>query len=242
MKKIFKRLGFTLAEILIVIGIIGGVAIMVLPTLKDAYEEHVFEARAKSTYNILKQAVALSKYSGDRYYGGDSEVFFNRYIKNSIQLSKICGTSHAECTSDIYASNNLRETNIDDNAYLKAKYSFKLNNGASVRISKVASGLAGSLGIESLSEKQNDILLITFDTNSETEPNILGLDVFVTYWNGRELLPLGNRASAKNVNENCTTDKNTSCTANGYDCGTYCLQYMIDNGWKIKQELKDAFL
>ena len=59
MKKIFKKFGFTLAEILIVIGIIGTISIMVLPTLKNNYEEHVFESRAKARYNILQQAVAL---------------------------------------------------------------------------------------------------------------------------------------------------------------------------------------
>ena len=54
-------LGFTMAEVLITIGIIGLVAAMTLPTLVQKYQTHVVETRLKKFYTIMNQAVLLSK-------------------------------------------------------------------------------------------------------------------------------------------------------------------------------------
>ena len=245
MKKIFKKFGFTLAEILIVIGIIGGIAIMVLPTIKDNYEEHVFESRAKATYNILQQAVALSKYSGDRYYGGDPETFFNKYIKDSIKLSRVCGYEMG-CGKE-YDINTLSK-----NEAIKAtwtnnnnKYAFSLNNNANVIvIGSVISYVRQILATETHGDR-NDLgaIVLMYDTNGPEEPNILGLDTFVVVWNGRELVPAGSAATVAQINENCSPMAATNIgPGGGQYTGTFCLQYMIDNGWKIKQEIKDEFL
>jgi len=247
MKKIFKRLGFTLAEILIVIGIIGGVAIMVLPTLKDNYEEHVFEARAKATYNILQQAVALSKYSGDRYYGADPEVFFNKYIKESIKLARNDGDTE-NCYDRIYTGENIPSPMALDGTTIKKvggilsafnkPYNFSLNNGAEVYIGTAAKTVFNLHMVDNY--PSDSALIIIFDTNGGSEPNIYGLDIFFTYWNGRELVPLGDKVSLQNVNKNCSTSGGDIDL--GMWNGTYCLQYMIDNGWKLKKEIKDKFL
>ena len=53
--------GFTMAEVLITIGIIGLVASMTLPTLVQKYQTHVVETRLKKFYSIINQAVLLSK-------------------------------------------------------------------------------------------------------------------------------------------------------------------------------------
>ncbi len=55
---------FTLAEVLITLGIIGVVAALTLPTLTKKYEEYVLKVQFKKAYSVLSQAVikAQSEY------------------------------------------------------------------------------------------------------------------------------------------------------------------------------------
>ncbi len=52
-----RRAAFTLAEVLITLGIIGVVAVMTLPTLIQNYQKHITVNRLKVNYNILNNAV-----------------------------------------------------------------------------------------------------------------------------------------------------------------------------------------
>ena len=55
-----KRTAFTLAEVLITLGIIGIVAALTLPTLISRYQEKVFITRLEKTYSILVSAYKLA--------------------------------------------------------------------------------------------------------------------------------------------------------------------------------------
>ena len=56
-----KRYAFTLAEVLITLGIIGVVAAMTIPNLMTAYQKQQTEARLKQAYSVLTNAVRLSE-------------------------------------------------------------------------------------------------------------------------------------------------------------------------------------
>ena len=60
-KNSFNNLAFTLAEILITIGIIGVVAALTIPNILTNYREKVVITRLKKVYSILNQAIALSE-------------------------------------------------------------------------------------------------------------------------------------------------------------------------------------
>lgn len=51
---------FTLAEVLITLGIIGVVASMTMPSLMSKYRERVFVERLKQTYSIFSQAYLMA--------------------------------------------------------------------------------------------------------------------------------------------------------------------------------------
>ena len=52
---------FTLAEVLITLGIIGVVAAMTIPTLVQSYKKKVVESRLVKFYSTMQQAIKLSE-------------------------------------------------------------------------------------------------------------------------------------------------------------------------------------
>lgn len=61
-----KYIGFTLAEVLITLGIIGIVASLTIPMLIQDYRNNVAETRLKKFYSTMNQAIAMSiKDNGD---------------------------------------------------------------------------------------------------------------------------------------------------------------------------------
>ena len=52
----YKKSGFTLAEVLITLGIIGTVAAMTIPTLMSNYQKQVWESKLKKIYSVATNA------------------------------------------------------------------------------------------------------------------------------------------------------------------------------------------
>ncbi len=59
--------GFTLAEVLITLGIIGVVVAMTIPTLIQKHNNHVVETKLKKVYSVMNQALNMSELeNGDK--------------------------------------------------------------------------------------------------------------------------------------------------------------------------------
>ena len=107
-KKIKQLKAFTLAEVLITIGVIGVVAAMTLPTLIQNYKKHVVETRLAKFYTTMNQAIRMSEtVNGDKMYwesiGNGFEkdeegnedysksipmAWFNKYLKPYLNVAK----------------------------------------------------------------------------------------------------------------------------------------------------------
>lgn len=70
---IFKENGFTLAEVLITLGIIGVVAAMTIPTLMTHLNHIKLQSQFKEGYSLLAQAVKM--------YNEDEEADHSRFIQ-----------------------------------------------------------------------------------------------------------------------------------------------------------------
>ena len=77
------RLGFTLAEVLITLGIIGVVVALTLPTLLASYRKNVVETRLESTYSIIYNALKFAEndYEDSSLWDvTSSDDFIKKYI------------------------------------------------------------------------------------------------------------------------------------------------------------------
>ena len=99
-----KQWGFTLAEVLITLGIIGVVAALTLPTLMSDYKKKVVVTKMKKFYTTMNQAVKLSIVeNGDpEYWSVDGENiklnpdvtldWYDKYLKkhfNGAEVEKV---------------------------------------------------------------------------------------------------------------------------------------------------------
>lgn len=88
--------GFTLAEVLITLGIIGVVAALTLPTLIANYKKNVTVNKVKKFYSVMSQATntaialngSMDSWDGFTSYHNGKEVqqWFNKYLKPHIKV------------------------------------------------------------------------------------------------------------------------------------------------------------
>ena len=83
-----KKKGFTLAEVLITLAVIGIVAAMTIPTVMNKYNQILAETRLKLFYSTMNNAIALSEiangYKTTWHFDQYSPCISNAYSKDCI--------------------------------------------------------------------------------------------------------------------------------------------------------------
>lgn len=127
------KTGFTLAEVLITLGVIGIVAALTVPTLIRNYEKKAVAIRLKQAYSILSQALRLSQIDNGPIscwsYSYPSSKESNREFAEKYILPYL--KNYTECP----------DKNQDPKCYVGVSVydvGYKLNNGISL-------GLGGAL-------------------------------------------------------------------------------------------------
>ena len=190
-----KKFAFTLAEVLITLGIIGIVAAMTLPAIIQKQQEKVTVTKVKEAYSIISQAYfrAIEENGGDistwdcaKYTtvtGGACVVDEFKKFLNFI-------SDREERPNDsIPYSLNLQP--INNNAHYKNLYSLTLANGF---ILKFASSYHSCDTYKNwdVAEIEKFRCAIYVDINGEKGPNALGRDVFTFKIHKNTISPAGN--------------------------------------------------
>ena len=117
-----RKIAFTLAEVLITLGIIGVVAALTIPTLMANHRRKVTATRLKQSYNILYNAIKASEAeNGSWLYwdapekGGNTKEFAEKYILPYLKYTDV------------------GENTVFDG--IPVKYYIKLVNGTTVGLS-----------------------------------------------------------------------------------------------------------
>ena len=215
MKQAKVRFGFTLAEVLITLGIIGVVAAMTIPTLIQKYYEKQTVTKLKETYSILSQALkSASQEEGlPEEWGYD---FSNRaaaeggaaILKKYIKVATDCGVDDTKgnCfyNGDYKALNDSEHWNFSKSS---AEYKMTLLNGTAICFRFV-----------NKSEGSGMVMSFKVDTNGPAKPNISGRDLFfMRYYEGKGLMLEGNGSAYK---YNCS-----STSQSGYGCAYYVVTF-----------------
>lgn len=238
MKHIKKIFAFTLAEVLITIGVIGVVAAITIPSLITKYHRITVENRLKDSYSIMANAVKMAEeewgvgfeptdvITGTGWSPENSKIVFDKYFRPFMKINY--EYPHNECVelSKAYGQNPNSGMYIDYNG---ACYS--LPNGTSI--------------IFWAGRKDTDspyLMTVQFRINPAKKKQIDGIDVFgfqiVNSNNGlvvtSGLEQIGFEISDEKLIEACGSDSDR-IPVNGYWWGrnAFCLELIKRNGWKI---------
>ena len=205
------KCAFTLAEVLITLGIIGVVAAMTIPTLIANYQEKSTISKVKKFYSMLSQAVLMSTTENGyppvwNISEGITEDAANdlaNYINPYLKIVKDCGTNIGWLgySGDFKNLSNGEMANYDNNP---TYYKLILADGSHVWFR----GVDGHLGCG----YDDAYSAVFFDINGTNSPNVIGKDIFLTC------------ITSKGVQAHVDT---TNC--NYSSSGTSCLKYILQN-------------
>ena len=231
--------GFTLAEGLITLGIIGIVTAMTLPSLIVKYQKKVTVERLKKAYSVLSQAIEMSEIDHEevKYWNFELSVknFMDTYLIPYLQK-----VASEEKNNDIHYSNT-----------------YALADGTTI------TGWMFNIG----NAEYRDITTffrITVDINGEQKPNQLGRDTFIFYLFPRKSgwYNCGEGNIAKNVpgaglypdgygyeRETLKNDGWRGCNKSKQDespsgnkttnnAGAFCTALIMMDGWEIADDYK----
>lgn len=207
-------LGFTLAEVLVTLGIIGVVSAMTIPTLVKNHQRQVYVTQLQKVYNELSQA--LEQVITDSNAVNLRESSFGRngtanFLRAYFKTVKTCTPSAMdECFAEDYKNMNGDDVRIRD-------FIFGTANCA-----VIASGAA--ICIDNSYHSQ-----VFMDVNGKQGPNIIGRDVFDfrLYNDGTIAVERvgGIDYHVENFNNLCVKQKE-------FDYGA-CVAKIINDGWKM---------
>ena len=134
--------GFTLAEVLITLGIIGVVAAMTLPTLINNYQKQQTIAQLKKAYSEISQVFQRAEADHETMDTWDFSSYENQYEKSKyfadnyflpyIKTIKLCEPASAECISESESNYSKGIAGIATSGYSFLLYVDYLFNGGYV--------------------------------------------------------------------------------------------------------------
>ncbi len=214
--------GFTLAEVLITLGIIGVVAAMTLPTLIQNHRKHEVETKLAKIYSVVNQAIKLStvEYGEPQYWDWDCG-------KTS---SPICSIDEAKDKFNKYIGNHLHISKIENADDEKSFYVY-LNDGGILQVYNSLYDIIfhtnpkyiDNMGVYSFKFRFSPIVSTNRDPNDVRIRGTIGptFEPYSYAWDG--------------------TIVGLTDTSNSYACGvgtknSYCTKLIQMNGWKIPKD------
>ena len=218
------RTAFTVAEILITLGIIGVIVAITMPSLITGYQKQQTVTKLKKAYSIIYQALNRNAFDdvvvSDKtsFSIQDSIDYVDTYLAPYMQIIKNCG---AETTEDCqFNAKGLNGKNISEfNRYNNQCTKIFLNDG-----------------IEIMPCPTTNYMQFIVDINGTKKPNIVGKDIFEFEYGKNsdnriygKLLPRFNydtvEAHIADLPNRCNKNQN----------GQACASLIMIDGWQIKK-------
>ena len=217
-----KLKGFTLAETLITLGIIGIVAAMTIPTLITNHQKKQTATKLVKAISTLNQLIRLSENENGEFSTWeklkDQEEFITRYIKPYTKVMQTCNPVQ-KC--GYKAGTVWKYMNNSVGSYGGPNYGgrtpFLGIDGIVYTFGYINTDLGEIVG-------DNNIIII-IDINGKDKPNQFGKDIFffLRDENSNSVIPYGAVLSHEVIKQDCSKEGR----------GFYCSAWIRENGWTI---------
>lgn len=240
-----RSFGFTLAEVLITLGIIGVVAAITMPTLIQNHQKQVYVNQLKKTYSTLEQG--FQKMLADEGVERLSDLpYWNEYC-----VSDYCDATKEKTlfAIDNFFNKGFKATYVNIPDYIISTTSFT-EDGYNNQIQLADNSAIIDFIIPSrapfyktheecelikskggnMCSRINDAPPIRIDVNGSKGPNKVGRDIFEFYLSDEgKLYPLG----GKDTYLYNYPDRTYQPCYLGKTCTACCTARIIENGWKM---------
>lgn len=234
----FIKQAFTLAEVLIVLGVIGIIAEMTIPTVLQNVQTSVTISSLKKVYSTISQAYDLAVTDNGTpdnwnligYQDPQGAINMYNILAPNLRVIKNCGTGTG-CFSNNYY--NLNGTASTSQETLNNRTKFQLVDGSTIAIlvkSETCSLSAGtSLAL------QNICASIIVDINGLKAPNTTGKDTFLFEITKYGVVPRGTSfATSGDISESFEAGCQNKTTQAGSSCAAWVIynenmDYLKDN-------------
>ena len=189
-----RKIGFTLAEILITLSIIGVVTAITLPTVINRTQKQELVTRYKKFYSVISQAYILAQNSNGGTIEGlcnsnnDYITLFSKYIKNA----KTCTTNEDNpyCFTSEFKTLTGRTISQDPGSTLTTI------DGVNIIFLHSSSNCTGTGELK----QPIGCARLRVDLNGNKQPNTVGYDIFDFYLTKKGVLPRGHEDTS--ISEN----------------------------------------
>ena len=240
--------GFTLAEVLITLGVIGVVAALTMPNLLQNHQKKVFVTQLQRTVNLISNSatalmgdnnaasladsylVAVTATDDKGNVTGNYKDAQGKFMNTYFKVARDCGTDNrAACLGDTYYSlDRSKSYNLNDQLQ-DYYYCVTLNTGATVCMTDMSSDENDGGDI------WHGYSGVVIDVNGPSGPNTNGRDLFEfsLFSDG----VLGNLYPDSNASSNNYYKKVTSgeicqiAKSEAYYFSGRCFQHIMSNGW-----------
>ncbi|MBR2525906.1 type II secretion system protein [bacterium] len=238
MNKTLKQKAFTLAETLIVMGVIGVVAALTIPSLSNSTNDKDVVAKVRKNHTALEDAFGRMIATYEEFDSWGANLTTNdlgKRLFGSMKLTKNCDTTVSGCFSaDANLIKSDGSTSIGSlNGTSSSVYRVILADGASVGIfvdNATCTATAGSNVSQDLKEICGTIL-VDVDGPSKGKSKH-GLDLFTYYITKKGIYPVGTADDTKFKFKEACTQKGAPTTATGSNACTAWVVYNANLDYK----------
>ena len=211
-----KKIGFTLAEILIVLSIIGVVASITIPALISDNKDKVSASKLSSTITVVENAFSQMMINENAQTFDETNF---EETPNANTLGNYLKLTNGDYDWANYSGANTVSENLGDTAELKL---FQIKNGALLIWSPDFKSETEANVINSGGTITEAVAKLAIDINASESPNVWGRDIFLfAVGNDGVLYP------ACGIDYNNIYDENLVCPGAG------CTARLIQNNFVV---------
>jgi prepilin-type N-terminal cleavage/methylation domain-containing protein len=220
--KISKNYGFTLAEVLITLAIIGVVAALTIPSVVRNYQKTQTVTQLKKVYSALANTTNLAIADEGPVEGwvidsgtDGSKAFAEKYLIPYLKVSKDCGTqTTGECQFKA-TSLSKQSTSTLDSTHAR----FYLADGTLIAVRVFIEPIYADVRV---------------DLNGQKGPNRYGRDVFLFNYRIYNKAGFGPHCATTESRDTLLGDSASRCNKN--QSGLCCATLIMKDGWQISDD------
>lgn len=226
-----KNFGFTLAEVLITLGIIGVVAAMTIPALLTKMDHDAKIGKLQKAISIMNQSTRMSIHDNGEYDGWDSTLsprpYVEQYFAPYLKIVAWCDTAQKCGYKEANPWNSQGAYQIFN---IAGRVPFVTIDGVLFSVITSGGSATGNKDMDKLydySESSRSGIIV--DVNVSNNPNHFGNDIFfLVRTETGSVMPLGYNLSDDVIKSDCTKTKK--------QLKLYCAERLRRNGWKAPQD------